>query len=152
MFERTPIYKLCQKIIAINEDRVFSVVLDVQEVKDLIIDLNTSKQLREQHIDKLGEKLFNNYSNRDYYGSGDELGRAGQPYEVYNTGAYFDSFKVNVGNGFILIESDPIKDGDSLFEMYTENIEGLSAESMIELQSFAKDLYLRYFRNELLKR
>jgi len=108
MFERTPIYKLCQKIIAINEDRVFSVVLDVQEVKDLIIDLNTSKQLREQHIDKLGEKLFNNYSNRDYYGSGDELGRAGQPYEVYNTGAYFDSFKVNVGNGFILIESDPI--------------------------------------------
>ena len=146
MFKHTSLYKIAKKISQIDEGRLFKIILDKKQVKDLIIDQNTNVQLRQQHVDSLGQKLWNNWTNRDYYGKGDELGRDGQPYEVFNSGDYYDSFAIYVNEAMIVISSNPMKGNDSLFDMYTEKIEGLTPQGLERLQVLAKELYINYFR------
>lgn len=150
MFRDTIIHEICERLKQIDEKRLFKIILNNEQFKDLIIELNTDVQLRQQHIDSLGNKLFNQYTGRDFYGAGDELGRDGEPYEVYNSGAYFDSFKIEIEEGYILIESNPIKGQDSLFEMYTEDIEGLTEDSLIKLQELAKELYVNWIERNIM--
>lgn len=129
---------------------VFKLVLNNKQVKDLIINQNTNVQLRQKHVDSLGNTLFNQYSNRTFYGKGDELGRDGKPYEVFNTGDYFDTFKIEVGEGYIIINSNPKKGEDSLFEMYTEDLEGLTDDSLTRLKELAKELYVNWIRKNII--
>ena len=148
MFKETVLYSTTKRIVDLkgNERRVFKDVLDNDIVKSLIIDLNTRKQLKQQHIDSLGNELFNRFTQRSVYGVSDPLGRGGQPYEVYQTGDYYDSFQVFIRGNAIVIDSNPEKPNGSLFEMYNENIEGLTDESKVKLIALVRDLYINYVR------
>ena len=148
MFKKTILYNLAQKIVRLKgqEKQIFKEVLDNNIVKELIIELNTEKQLKQDHVDSLGQELFNSFTNRSTYAISDPLGRGGQPYEVYRTGDYYNSFKVFIRGGAIIIDSNPEKPTGSLFQMYNENIEGLTDESKNNLIVLIRELYINYVK------
>jgi hypothetical protein len=151
-FNKTRAYEVTKRVVNLkgSEGRVFKLVLDNKQVKDLIIALNTEGQLMTEHVDALGNQLFNQYTQRTTYAQSDPLGRGGQPYEVFQTGDYYDTFRVQIGAGFIEITSNPEKPGGSLYEMYNENLEGLTESSIKILNEFVRGLYQRFIRQEII--
>lgn len=135
LFVDTALGEYAQSLIKLDtkEDEVFRLVLDNEKLKNLIIELNTDKQLRDQSIDSLGRALFNRLTQRSTYAAGDPLGRGGEPYEVYRTGDFYGTFRVQIKSGDIEIDADPFKPDNNLFEMYTPDILGLTDESLQEL-------------------
>jgi len=61
MFSDTVVLEYEKKVINLQtqQDKIFKLALDDNEFKNLIIDLNTEKQLREQSVDSNGNRLFN---------------------------------------------------------------------------------------------
>lgn len=132
-----------------QEDKVFRLVLDNEKLKDLIINLNTEEQLRDKSIDSLGRALYNRFTKRATYGAGDPLGRSGEPYQIYRTGDFYDTFRVEIKAGDIEINADPFKPDANLFEMYTEDILGLTDESLQKLIDETLEEFKKWYRKNL---
>lgn len=132
-----------------QEDRIFKIVLDNREFKDLIIELNTEIQLGEQSVDSNGSPLFNTLTQRTTYANSDPLGRGGQPYQVFRTGEYWDSFQITVSSGIIIINSNPFKTDNNLFEVYGVDIEGLTEQNTEEIIDEALELFINWYRRNL---
>jgi len=152
LFVNTELAEYAKRLIALKgqENTVFKKALDNNLIKDLITDLNSEVQLGEQHVDSLGNKLFNKLTQSSVYSDSDPLGRGGEPYEVRRTGEYWDSFKALVGQGFIIINSDPFKEDDNLFDIYGENLEGLTDASLQTLINVSEERFIRWYENNLL--
>ena len=152
LFEKTPIFKVTQKILTLEgrENQIFRLVLDNKTIKDLIVFLNTDQQLGTEHVDSLGQALFNSLTDRTTYSLFDKKGRGGQPYTLEDTGAFYRSFKTTIGNGFIIIESDPFKGDDNLFETYGKEIEGLTESSLEALIKIAHEFFVKWYRKQIL--
>lgn len=153
LFSDTVMADYARRVIALKgqQDRMFKLALDTKVIKELIIDLNTEKQLK-QGKDSLGQDLFNKITQRSVYAQSDPLGRGGQPYEVFQTGKYWFSFKVDVGNGVITINSDPQKETGNLFDIYTPKIVGLTDENLQILIDEALKHFIRWYEDNILPR
>ncbi len=152
LFVNTELAEYCKRLIALKgqEDVVFKKALDNKLIKDLITDLNSKIQLGEQSVDSLGNKLFNQMTQSGVYAESDPQGRGGQPYQVKRTGEYWESFKALVGQGFIIINSDPFKEDDNLFEIYGTNLEGLTDESLQTLINVSEERFIRWYQRNVL--
>ena len=60
--------------------------------------------------------------------------KAGDPYNLYDTGEFYKSMVFLLGNNFFEIDADPIKDNDNLFTKYGEQIIWLSEDSKEKLR------------------
>jgi len=154
LFLNTELAEYARRLKALKgqEDVIFKKALDNNFIKDLITDLNSEIQLGEQHVDSLGNKLFNQLTQSSVYAESDPLGRGGEPYEVRRTGEYWESFKSLVGQGFIIISSDPFKEDDNLFDIYGENLEGLTDANLQILINASLEKFIRWYENNLLPR
>jgi len=154
MFSDTVVSEYAKKVINLQtqQDKIFKLALDDNEFKNLIIDLNTEKQLREQSVDSNGNRLFNKLTKRTTYAPSDPLGRGGQPYQVFRTGDYYDSFRVTIQNGSILITSNPLKSSNNLFDVYTSDLEGLTDENLQILIDKALEKFIEWYERNLLRR
>lgn len=153
-FENTSLGEYCQRLVKLNkqEDKIFKLVLDNKEIKDLIKFLNTKKQLENESVDSLGQELFNTLTQRTIYADSDPLGRGGKPYQVKQTGDYYESFEIAVNTGNIVIVSNPFKKNNNLFEVYTPELEGLTDESLQILIEKALEKYVNWYRKNALPR
>lgn len=151
LFLDTVMADYARRVVALKgqQDRIFKLVLDNDEIKELIIDLNTEKQLKEGK-DSLGQDLFNKITQRSVYAQSDPLGRGGQPYEAFRTGKYWFGFRVDVGQGIITIISDPQKETGNLFEIYTPDLEGLTDENLQILIDRALEKFIQYYEKNIL--
>ena len=152
LFVNTELAEYCKRLIALKgqENTVFKKALDNKLIKDLITDLNTEIQLGEKSVDSLGDKLFNKMTQSSVYSDSDPLGRGGEPYQVKRTGEYWESFKALVGQGFIIINSDPFKEDDNLFEIYGNNLEGLTDASLQTLINVSEERFIRWYERNIL--
>jgi hypothetical protein len=92
------------------------------EIKSLIIDLNTNKQLFIQGIDSKGVllPLYSPNSKK----------KPGSPYDLKDTGAFYKSFRVIVtANGDFIIDANTMKGEDDLRIKASPFIVGLTDES-----------------------
>ena len=133
-----------------QEDKIFKLVLDNKTIKDLIIFLNTDDQLGEDRINSLGAHL-------GFYSFATELisnGRkkAGEPFDLNDTGAFWDSWLVFIGASEIIIDANPFKDEDNLFEKYGIDVLGLTDENLQVLINEALEQYIRWYQNNILPR
>ena len=131
-------------------DKTFKLVLDNQTIKKLIIFLNTDDQLGQDHVDSLGQELFNQFTNRTFYSPNDPKGRAGKPYTLNDTGAFWDSFTVAVQQGRIIIDANPFKDGDNLFDAYGQDVVGLTDENLNTLIKEALEHFINWYIRNIL--
>lgn len=152
LFVNTELAAYAKRLVALRgqENTVFKKALDNSLIKDLITDLNTEIQLGEQSTDSLGNKLFNKLTQSSVYSDSDPLGRGGEPYQVKRTGEYWESFKALIGQGFIIINSDPFKEDDNLFEVYGENLEGLTDASLQTLINVSLERFIRWYEKNIL--
>ena len=154
LFLDTELAEYAKRLVALKgqEDKVFKLALDNQTIKKLIVFLNTEKQMGEDSVDGLGNELFNVFTNRSYYSRNDPKGRGGEPYRLNDTGAFWKTFKVAVEQGRIVIDANPMKDSDNLFDAYGQDIVGLDDESLQTLINEALEHFINwYIRNILPK-
>lgn len=152
LFLDTELAEYAKRLVALKgqQDKTFKLVLDNQTIKKLIVFLNTEKQMGEKHVDGLGNELFNVFTNRNYYSKNDPKGRAGQPYTLKDTGDFWKTFKVAVEKGRILIDANPLKDSDNLFDAYGQDIVGLDDESLQTLINEALEQFINWYTRNLL--
>jgi hypothetical protein len=134
---------------------------DDKSFTDLIIDLNTRKQLFDKGIDSTGRLLSDiggDYSANTIEGTNQYEGKKqkGLPYDhitLYDTGDFYKSFKVFLdSNGMLTISADTIKDTTNLINDWGENILGLTEESLIVLRDKARTILIPYVKKTILTR
>lgn len=154
MFLDTKLAEYAKRLVNLKgqEDKTFKLVLDNETIKQLIVFLNTDDQLGKEHVDSLGNSLFNVFTNRTYYSQNDPKGRGGQPYTLNDTGAFWDSFTVAVQQGRITIDANPFKDGDNLFDAYGNEIVGLNDENLQTLINEALEQFINWYIKNILPR
>jgi hypothetical protein len=134
---------LIDKIKALNEEEIVTDALKTTQKEKFILDLNRKDQLFIGKVDADG-KNFGVYSGfTEQINKGETFTfegytntkKAGSPYFLFDTGGFFNSFRVKfVPTGFIIQANDEKideKTGEvvSLTEKYGEKIIGLSDES-----------------------
>ena len=152
MFEDTALGEYAKRIVALKgqENKTFKLVLDNKLITDLIKFLNTEDQFGEDHVDALGNALTNAFTDRTTYSLFDSKGRGGQPYELFDTGDYWESFRAIVNAGNIVITSNPFKSGDNIEDAFGTNLEGLTDENLQVLIDEALKLYIEWYQRNIL--
>lgn len=153
MFKDTALYEYCERLLALKgrENEVFRLVLDNLTIRDLIVFLNTEDQMGKDHVDSLGQALFNRINERTTYSLFDKKRRGGKPYELRDTGDYWRSFEARIGNGIIVITSDPIKGSESIEDMFGDELEGLTDENLQVLIQQAHEFFIKWYLEYLLR-
>jgi hypothetical protein len=146
--ELEPIVRLNKLFSSLKSDAIWFNVVD-QEVKDMIIQMNTEDQLEEQGIDSLGRSL-GDYSPYTII----EKQLKGQRYDhitLKDTGAFYDSWVVTVSRDAITIDADDTSLYDQpLFQVWGEDVLGLTDENMDILRAVIADKYIEYIYEQLL--
>lgn len=114
------------------EKRAFKLVFNTSEIKKKIIYLNTIEQLFEKGEDSDGLELYPFYAQKTILYKKEK----GQRYDhvtLNDTGAFYRSFEVIVSDEYFLINADPKKGDNDLFNIYGEDVLGLTEESKTEI-------------------
>ena len=125
---------------------VWRAVLSKKDVQDFITDkLVQDNQLRKL-ITGLNQPITDKFSGSQTYSILTEIlsgGRkkAGTRYNLFDTGAFYNSMIVILGNNFFEVDSDPIKDNDNLYTKYGEEIVWLTQDSKDKLSERLVDEY-----------
>ncbi len=147
--EIEPIVRLRKLFQGLKSDAIWFNAVD-QEVKDMIIQMNTEDQLEEHGIDSLGRSL-GEYSPYTII----EKQLKGQRYDhitLKDTGAFYDSWIVTVTRDSIVIDADDVSHYDQpLFQVWGEDVLGLTEENMQILQEVIADKYIEYIYEQLLR-
>jgi hypothetical protein len=169
MFE--PLYEILNKIKSINPNVVVNKSILTGNIQELIIELNTEKQLYEKGIDATGKKLSD--IGGEYSPVTLEIAnRKGRPkrsathIDLKDTGAFYESHRVEIKSlkqNYFEIIANPIKTKDkknivkgiivkvttSLYDDWGEDITGLTLESKEILANELKEVLPNILRSEL---
>ena len=121
------------------------------EFTDLIIELNTRKQLYEKGVNSLGESIgeYSRYTKAIKQ----QQGAISDHVTLNDTGDFYNSFRVYLDSSFnFVITANVIKDTSDLITDWGREILGLSEESLIVLREKAKDILIIYIKSVLLQR
>lgn len=150
MFKNTPLYHRLKAIIKLDKNQLFRLVFNNSKAKDLIIDLNTQKQLKQKGINSKGD-LLSSVGGR-YSPVTMSMGGKKSAYlvDLHDTGDFYRSFQVIVSPGQVEIVADTIKDDDDLTVRWGDDILGLTEKNMQVLQDFAVLAYQDLIRKKIL--
>jgi len=115
--------------------------------KKQIIDWIQQDQLIDEGINKFG-KIIGYYSYATELISNGKK-KQGDPYNLFDTGAFFRSFVVIVGIDAIKIDANAQKGEDNLFKKFGNEIIGLTDENFKKLKDLVKKSYISYARKVL---
>lgn len=157
LFAGTPFYEYCQRLVKQKgkERAIFDEVMSDKRITDLIIYLNTEDQLRNEGVDSDGN-VIGTYSFATEFMS-DGVKKAGEPFTLYDTGTYYNSFRVRVKRGEITITADPIKTNDqgeteNIYEKFGNfRIEGLTQENLEAVRKFCLEYFQNWYKKNIIK-
>lgn len=146
MLNRTSIYEFCERVKMLNEVDIWINSFDDATIKK-IIDWIKISQLENEGIDDLG-RVIGTYS---YATEKITNGRkkAGDPYNLHDTGYFLQTLTVHVFNDYFLTDADGQKENENLFDKFGDGIIGLSDENLEKLILVLKDNMLNYARKIL---
>lgn len=130
--------KLAKNAAALDQNTIITASITA-EVQKFIIQLNTKGQKTSQlfalSIDSTGKALTSGTRGRGVYSALTETisggkKKAGDPYTLEDTGAFYKSFKITPEKTAIVIDANPTKETTDLFKEYGENILGLTDENL----------------------
>ncbi len=163
------LFKSVRAAINLDENAMFNAVLTDKGLQKWILDLNRSQLFRGE--DSLGvrlEKIGGGYSftteflneGRTFTFSPKSSGfesldggtktkkQGGNPF-LLDTGEYYSSYTLKVGDGFFIIDSDPVKDDNNLEESYGNNLEGLQDENLNKLIDVIRTKFIQEVREKI---
>lgn len=141
---------LANRLKSITVNELLLVLSQNKEFTDLIIELNTRKQLYDKGIDSLGENI-GTYSAKTKQIKA-EKGQIIDHVTLFDTGDFYKSFRIFFNGTDFIISADTIKDTDDLIYKYGEEILGLTQESLSLIREKAKEIIIPYVRKKLLTR
>lgn len=102
----------------------------------IITDLIQDDQLMKQGIDE-NEQIIGYYSRATEIITGGRK-KAGEKYNLYDTGEFYRSMNIEIGSDYFMIDADPVKTDDTgkqtdLFIRYGEGIIGLTEQNTEKL-------------------
>ena len=125
----------------------FKLVFDRDEMRSEIIRLNTVEQLYYKGIDSEGVEIQpEGYSESTILYKREE-GQRIENVTLNDSGAFYDSFEVIVKDDSFTINADGLKDEDDLFDIYGEDILGLTDDSFADLLKTIQDLVFEIIQN-----
>lgn len=143
---------LANRIKAITVLEVLKHLSENKQFTDLIIELNTRKQLFDKGIDSTGRQLSDVGGNYSPYTLQLHPEKIEDKITLFDTGDFYESFRVFYSNGDFIISADTIKDTSNLIEDWGANILGLTDESLSLLREKAKEIIIPYVRKKILTR
>ena len=154
MFEA--IYKLTANIKKLNINTISVSVFALPDTKKFILRLNRVEQLYNEGID-INDKIIGVYSYATAILTGEEsyiynglvnVKKAGEPYTLYDSGEFYESFSVVMYKDGFTIKADTEKLNDSINQ---KQILGLTDESKNELAKNITPLLQEAIREAILK-
>ena len=136
----------------LNPEKIIDQVFESKPFQDLMVFLNTEKQLSEQGVNSLGVSLVE-VGGVLAVSTQIKKKRKGQPTfpALKDTGDYHDTFAVKIVPEGALITSNPIKNGYNILERWGKEVEGLTDESIAELIQFFREAIIALVRTELFR-
>lgn len=145
-----PIRNIILYFVDININEVAYKITQDRKTKELIIELNTRKQLFDKGVDADGKRLssigggytdFTIMIKRESNLPEDRV-------TLFQTGDFYSSFRIKPYRGGFTIEANTIKDGEDLQDRYGRNILGLNEESRKTLVEY----YLKEIQKQIQER
>jgi hypothetical protein len=137
MFE--PLTRLIERIKSANENELSLSVFVIPEIKQFIIRLNLVDQLYTEGLD-VNDKIIGTYSYMTALSRGEDhfiynglvsQKKYGEPYTLFDTGEFYESFRVRIEKDGFVIEANTVKEDKDLMDL--GEILGLNASSKDEL-------------------
>lgn len=130
-------WKFVENIAAMNVVNLLKKVLSEKETQDFIINLNTEVQLHDLGIDSTGVTLSSIGGGYSQFTLNNDRTKKKDTVTLFDTGAYYKSFKVKpLSNGdFDILSNDTIH-GESLFDRWGDDIEGLVPIHHLKVMQF----------------
>ena len=153
------LFKSARGAIALDEDQMFNSILADKSFQEFILFLNKSQLFDGE--DSLGvslEKIGGGYSfTTEFLNDGKSFSFAGEtktknqgdsPF-LLDSGEYYDSFKIELGNGFFVIDSDPQKEDNNLEDSYGDNLEGLQDDNLQKIIDVIRKKFIQAVRKQI---
>jgi hypothetical protein len=151
--------KSVRAAITLDEDAMFNAVLTDKGLQEWILNLNKSQLFRGE--DSLGVKLeqtgggysivteiLNRGRTFTYNGQGQMKLEGNSPF-LLDSGDYYNSYNLKLGDGFFVIDSDPQKKDNNLEDKYGNNLEGLQDENLQMLIDVIRKKFIQEVRLKL---
>lgn len=127
------LFKSLRAAQTLDADQMFNVFLSDKGLQDFIIGLNLDQL--DSGENSLGVSLES--IGGEYTSATIAIKSAkGQPTDrvtLRDTGEYYESYTLDLGNGFFDINSNPIRGGENLEDRYGDKLEGLQDENLQKL-------------------
>ena len=146
----TPIRNILNLFISLDVDQLAFEIAQQKPLQDLVIELNTRKQLFDKGEDSRGAKLVGKNIAIDgvYAPRTIKIKQAkGQPTNrvtLFDTGEFYASFVIKPFKGGFTIDADDEKPDFDLFDEFGEDVVGLNPENLQTI--------INYFRNAVLEK
>ena len=151
---------LANKVKNLSIDELMIKLASEKSFTDFIIELNTQKQLFEKGVDAKGRLLSDiggDYAASTIEGTSTFKGKKelGLPYDhitLFQTGEFYESFKVYLNGRDFIISADTVKDTSDLISDWGRDILGLNENSLILLREKASIILINHVKMLLLQR
>jgi hypothetical protein len=156
---QSKLFKSLRAAQTLNDNDMFNAVLKDKGFQDFILDLNKSQLFDGE--DSLGVSLKNiggGYSfTTELLSSGKSFSFMGKsktkkqgdsPF-LLDSGDYYKSYNLKLGNGFFKIDSNPQKEFSNLEESYGDNLEGLQEKNVQKLIDVIRKKFIQEVRQKI---
>ena len=135
----------------LNAGKIWLKVFKQADVQRYIIDVLLQDNQLKKHVTGLNAPITDKITGSQVYSFYTEVitnGRkkAGERYNLFDTGEFYNSMKVILGANYFEIEADPIKENDNLYAKFGEEIVWLNEDSKSKLAQFLIPKYIEQTR------
>lgn len=138
-----PLINYLETFRRLDIDAIALEIIKQKDVQDLIIELNTRKQLFDKGEDSTGKTLasigggYSPFTIQIKQAKGQPTNRV----TLFDTGDFYASFKIIPEKGGFIIDSNPEKDDTNLLDEWGEDVEGLQDDNLqIVIDLFADEI------------
>lgn len=136
--------RLAQRAANLNPNEILNAVLANKELQEKILDLNRYGQLFDKGINSEGKRLSDiggSYSpvTLDISIAKGRPKKSANHIDLHDTGEFYDSFYITLGEDSFEIEANPIKDDTNLLTEWGDEILGLTDESLDILAGWVRE-------------
>lgn len=144
---KTILDELLEKFLSLNQDEIFDEIINDRGFEKFVTDIIKNDQLQEG-IDGNGQIIGFYSPATEKITNGRK--KAGEPYTLEDTGAFYDSFHIDPLSDGFEIDADAQKNFvDNLFDKYGEDIIGLTDESLQKVIEFTKEKFFSIIQRQI---
>ena len=140
IFAGTKLVSILHQMRSLDSKLMYAKIMSNPVTKNIVLDFIRLDQLYKKGVDE-NDKIIGLYSAYTEHINPEK--KAGTPYTLLDTGAFYGSMNIEISGMNLIINADPIKvdfkgKKTDLFKKYGEEIIGLNKESMEKLKALLK--------------